>query len=1844
MTQHSLDDDLVWDATQRWQDCHRELRTLMAGIPSVRSSINQLLQEHLQLDGERVGLQFAANEQRGSSRISLTEACLYMQQHPNLDTTQLPPAAVLYLPAQHSLSLYTPSMLLDQLKILDLKQAIDNNWLRYWRTARAPDSPATCLKRAEELYRVHFEASAEHLLAEGKVNSEVLAPLFRLINPTHTTPEPQNVCCEQVLLKPAASSAIALPGAWVLTLDSEQPVRQLLYVPAFAPAWYIFTRREDLERWVLDRQTLLFATASSDPQATIEYRIKNNPLDDGISLWIKQLTEEQYQDAIRPVAGATLDDAFLARLHIDQLDARRQGLSLFAEAPPLPQVDAAQEAQLPQFGQLHNGVDAAQREALVRHQRDALERLFANDSPVGPTGTRWQAFRLKLDELKAQQRAGEAAAQAMLNRRPFDLTTLNTQYSALYQARLQGLRIEAQLQQMLGQISEDELQLIESAVATPLPDVVALAFSIKLPDHANPTVRALNGPLVFLPPQNPQTPDVRDGCHVLYWPGNDGGVQRFASRQALEEQVFSIHPEDDVLALQFITLSADPFDHSLSSQQTAFEEQAARLHQTWSAPEQATRLASELELLREQTVPTLLIPDNTAREVALVQLVEQHNARLLAEQLPSWLRTQTTEDHKTLKVLLNSYIDALGRSQALQQRSLLSRDAFVDQQIQARLRKDFALQKGFTLQLDLPDIVEQKRDIISGSAPGTPIKIIHVPSKKRSKMSLNELALRNIDSDISQRLFHMKVEATADDASELATLRAGITYDYLKSTVSDLDLAKRYETLILETFRGAGNESLHEKQYRRECLIKPLQVMLKAQSLLARMQNHISADERHILDIAIDADTRDAWRVDGKHISLLPAHLSAGGKDTNDESPITLSGITFIEEKISGTTLLYLPDTPDGRCLRGFANLNQARIALFDLCRLDSMVEYVAGRAIKGDVRAHIERIDRAIRQDYDAMIQAGLAWPATTSLAAHLLNAHMGRLIEANRNDARSNDDLAQEKYALKSGELLNGIKIALGFVPFIGTAVSLVDAGISLYQAVEAFRRGQTGHGIDQLASVFECLVFAVLDAVGIAAAPAARGSSARQLTRARQAKPWPRPSFLRSVKSRQATPARHRFAGYEHPEPLQVGSLQPVQVGPYRHTFRHTSGEHFILSEGRYFKVKFDPTAHEMRLSVTGKSYAPVIALDHALQWDTYSALHRGQLTAYSGGTGRGRGRARGAEAPTSSAVARQTPPEVTQVRTQRQHTIDQLSTQTQELAKQALETNTAIENLADQFRAPTTETGITSKHRATHALDVILTSEADRAKELYALSQTASTLPGSTLRQTAIQGQDWSAMVVGNRNAHLALNARRRMIGLREQFVTLKARMAALTPGSTEYLSVDRALKQCRVDMFNDLKKIKSALKDVDIWLKRISAPSRRSEVTNLASSLQETFTPLRVQTSQAELLSELVQGQRQAGNPGWIYQERLLRPAIDKLKRTIATHRDLPEANISHTQRNQVLNNIIETYEQFNRHLTTWSALSPDHFDPSHVSHMLEILPKLIERARRNIKKTYTNPQPQHTKTLFETEDGQTLVGAERPPQQQSPRQFIVTDRDGQPIEVWEQISDSRRYRLNIEQSQPRASSPALPSDLPTIVNEAQARLDAVDALESKVRAYNTMEPINLEHILVNEAEALEFRAHQVQSLAPDHLLIEQLRSRATLLKSAAENLRIERTLASKTPTEGYVDYLIEKNRLEVRKVGIRRELKQKRPDGKTDYLQEYALHDRQQTSDQPLWYAHFHYVEANSAFDTFAKAHVKIPEQRFQGLHWQMAAEGRGVGFADLKIWRGNIEKPFANKHFAAIE
>ena len=113
---------------------------------------------------------------------------------------------------------------------------------------------------------------------------------------------------------------------------------------------------------------------------------------------------------------------------------------------------------------------------------------------------------------------------------------------------------------------------------------------------------------------------------------------------------------------------------------------------------------------------------------------------------PTWLATLPASDCVELKSLIKAYIQAMHRSHEQLETTLAPRDAFTRQHLQARLRKDFSLKGDFDVQLDLPDSVTLEKQLADGAAPGTPQKLVAVPSTTRSKMSLEELAQLNIDN------------------------------------------------------------------------------------------------------------------------------------------------------------------------------------------------------------------------------------------------------------------------------------------------------------------------------------------------------------------------------------------------------------------------------------------------------------------------------------------------------------------------------------------------------------------------------------------------------------------------------------------------------------------------------------------------------------------------------------------------------------------------------------------------------------------------------------------------------------------------------------------------------------------------------------------------------------------------------------------------------------------------------------------------------------------------------------------------------------------------------------------
>jgi hypothetical protein len=245
--------------------------------------------------------------------------------------------------------------------------------------------------------------------------------------------------------------------------------------------------------------------------------------------------------------------------------------------------------------------------------------------------------------------------------------------------------------------------------------------------------------------------------------------------------------------------------------------------------------------------------------------------------------------------------------------------------------------------------------------------------------------------------------------------------------------------------------------------------------------------------------------------------------------------------------------------------------------------------------------------------------------------------------------------------------------------------------------------------------------------------------------------------------------------------------------------------------------------------------------------------------------------------------------------------------------------------------------------------------------------------------------------------------------------------------------------------------------------------------------------------------------------------------------------------------------------------------------------------------------------------------------------------FTIKGADGH-TETWLPRS-SGKYHLS-EPVRVAQTPPA--TDVTPLLVEARKRLGTVAAYQSKVEGYarRDMLPVDLEHMMSSEAAELSMRAQTIERLSPSEPVALQLRNRAAELSRAGRTLRIDQTLNSKTPTEGYLDYLLEQQVVDIRKEGGLRDLG-KRADGRRDFLQEYEVRDLTRKPAQTLWYAHFHYTSETPVFNDFVKGHLKLPEQRNLGLQWQKAKADSGA--AVESIWRGDIGKLLGGKHFSEL-
>ncbi|PPA01886.1 hypothetical protein C4E44_22340, partial [Pseudomonas sp. MWU12-2312b] len=142
-----------------------------------------------------------------------------------------------------------------------------------WWQARARGTDRSRQAQAIGLYRQHFEASCQWAFARGTLNAEQLNVLLDLINPTAQAVTPEIlVYVETLSLRADSGVTVELPGALVITRNTDQPVTQMLYWPSRPVPWMTFESRNDLERWLIQQQPQL-----ETRRVTVDYTVLDKP-------------------------------------------------------------------------------------------------------------------------------------------------------------------------------------------------------------------------------------------------------------------------------------------------------------------------------------------------------------------------------------------------------------------------------------------------------------------------------------------------------------------------------------------------------------------------------------------------------------------------------------------------------------------------------------------------------------------------------------------------------------------------------------------------------------------------------------------------------------------------------------------------------------------------------------------------------------------------------------------------------------------------------------------------------------------------------------------------------------------------------------------------------------------------------------------------------------------------------------------------------------------------------------------------------------------------------------------------------------------------------------------------------------------------------------------------------------------------------------------------------------------------------------------------------------------------------------------------------------------------------
>ncbi|MCU7251841.1 hypothetical protein OC940_28860, partial [Pseudomonas koreensis] len=406
---------------------------------------------------------------------------------------------------------------------------------------------------------------------------------------------------------------------------------------------------------------------------------------------------------------------------------------------------------------------------------------------------------------------------------------------------------------------------------------------------------------------------------------------------------------------------------------------------------------------------------------------------------------------------------------------------------------------------------------------------------------------------------------------------------------------------------------------------------------------------------------------------------------------------------------------------------------------------------------------------------------------------------------------------------------------------------------------------------------------------------------------------------------------FEGYEYPKSLNLAGMQPGTAGAYRQVYRLAEGN-FICRQGRIYEVELSQDSRGWRLSGTAqRTYKQPIALDDYGEWDTHFAVHG--TTFDGGGLGGGNmlGHVANALDPLWPLAIRERLPRWWADRNLRRQ--QQLTREINSLAVQMDAQLPHSRKVLEQYNEAT----ITRQISLFPTVEKTCRGDIEIAMRRYALAGELMPLSRGNKRRLLIQCMSQDAWKIADRLQVLVYCANHQTHPLLDQIDSLLQRLDLLPQDSlAERLSHLAAIRKLRVENLRQLDTIETLMGDFRLWYQRISQPADKA-------NLRAEFDYLSARMSESNLLYiktgnllDMVKSYDHIKEASWLYffrQESTLRDQVD---RTLYMQYSLPQTHTTTAQRNQILQECLDTYAQFLRDMRVWTTTYPQHFHMDNV--------------------------------------------------------------------------------------------------------------------------------------------------------------------------------------------------------------------------------------------------------------------------------------------------------------------